>query len=114
MCLSFAVRCNYDIRVPNLQPRLAMSQSLGNNISQALNAVLTSPTRDDGLKLESLEKSLSLLERFRLRTVLSIGPPILEQRYKNEVYRLTTRVTSCSFSYTNEGELIFLSHSTNF
>lgn len=92
MCSAFKVRCNYDIRVSSLQPRLAISRVLGNK-SQALHSVLIDTKLDDGLMRETTEENLNRLERFRLRTVLSLGPPALEQLYKHEVYRLTLRVT---------------------
>ncbi|KAK9365292.1 hypothetical protein V1509DRAFT_406653 [Lipomyces kononenkoae] len=89
-CLSFGVLCNYDIRISNLQPRYAISQKFSDKF-QIYKALMTSVTCNEELELELNDDNLARLERFRIRTVLSIGPPELEQFYENEVYRLTLR-----------------------
>lgn len=48
------------------------------------------PTEES--KLELSDRNLSLLQRFKIRTALSLGPPELRQLYENEVYRLRFRV----------------------
>lgn len=37
--------------------------------------------------------NLSRLQRFKIRTAMSLGPPDLKQIYENEVYELTLKVT---------------------
>ncbi|KAK9258993.1 hypothetical protein V1519DRAFT_452976 [Lipomyces tetrasporus] len=89
-CLSFRVCCNYDIRIPDLQPQYAISRKL-NGKMQTYSALVTDLTSVEESKLELTERNLSRLERFQIRTVLSLGPPELRQLYENEVYRLTLR-----------------------
>ncbi|KAH8689599.1 hypothetical protein BGW36DRAFT_433602 [Talaromyces proteolyticus] len=86
-CLSFGVRCNYDLRIPDLQPRFNMATRKLNGKTQTCNAL----TSAEGSRLELTEQDLIRLERFKIRTALSLGPPELRQIYDNEIYRLILR-----------------------
>ncbi|KAK9389411.1 hypothetical protein V1515DRAFT_261848 [Lipomyces mesembrius] len=58
---------------------------------QTCKALVTDLTSVEESKLELTEENLSRLQRFQIRTVLSLGPPELRQLYENGVYRLTFR-----------------------
>jgi len=59
---------------------------------QTCKAFVTDLTSVEESKLEWTEGNLSRLERFQIRTVLSLGPPELRQIYENGAYRLMLRV----------------------
>lgn len=90
-CLSFSVCCNYDIRVPDLQPRNASNRKL-NGKMQTYKVLVTSLKSAEESKLELIEGNVSRLQRYKMRTALTLGPPELRQLYENEVYRLMFRV----------------------
>jgi len=74
--MSFGVCCNYDIRIPDLQPRCAIIPKLSGKM-QTHKALATDLTPVEESELELTGGNLSRLERFRIRTVLSLGPPEL-------------------------------------
>lgn len=50
-------------------------------------------------KLELVDGNLSYLQRFKIRTAISLGPPELRHIYENEVYQLTLKVSVIACFY---------------
>jgi hypothetical protein len=50
-------------------------------------------------KLELVDTNISCLQRFKIRTAISLGPPELRHIYENEVYQLTLKVSVIACFY---------------
>lgn len=96
-CLSFGVCCNYDARIPDFLPRHEISRQL-NGKMQTYRALVMDLTPAEESRLEFTEGSLSRLQRFQIRTAMSIGPPELSRLFENEVFRMNFMVSLLAFS----------------
>uniref|UniRef100_A0A093VSV9 DNA-directed RNA polymerase subunit beta n=1 Tax=Talaromyces marneffei PM1 TaxID=1077442 RepID=A0A093VSV9_TALMA len=91
-CQAYGVCCNYDIRIPDLQPRYASSQKLDGKIQASTStALVVDPSSTGEFKLELADGNLGRLQRFKIRTAMSLGPPELRHLYEHEVYELTLK-----------------------
>lgn len=95
--MSYGVCCNYDSRIPDLQPRYTSSQKLNYTIQTGSNTLVmdVSSTRKSALELTG--QNLGRLQRFKIRTAMSLGPPELRNIYEDEVYELTLKVRMITY-----------------
>lgn len=81
--------------IPDLQPRFVSSQRLSYTIQTGSNALMMDSLSENTTS-ELTVKNFSHLQRFKIRTAMSLGPPQLKSIYEDEVFDMTLKVSIIS------------------